>query len=63
VTGYAYFVGPGEGGDKIALRRAKIIAEMLTERGTRGVVAAKLVKRANAKQGPHTPGRVRVIVR
>lgn len=63
VTGYAYFTGPGEGGDKLALERAQDIAEKLKKRGSRRVVAAKLIRGSGQKPATVPPGRVRVIVR
>lgn len=63
VTGYASFVGDGEGGDNLALRRAKTLADMLIKKGVRKVVAAKLVQRTNKTQGAGSSGVVKVIVR
>ena len=63
VTGYAYFTGPGEGGNELALQRAEDIAEQLRERGSRRVVAAKLIRSSGQKPATIPPGRVRVIVR
>jgi outer membrane protein OmpA-like peptidoglycan-associated protein len=63
VTGYAYFAGPGEGGDILALQRAQKIADSLTERGIRRVVAAKLIRGGGKKPASIPAGRVRVIVR
>lgn len=63
VTGYAYFTGPGEGGDILALQRAQKIADALRERGTRRVVAAKLVRGSGRAPASIPAGRVRVIVR
>jgi len=63
VTGYATFAGEGEGGDRIALKRARIITAILTKRGTRRVVAAKLIKGGGKKKKTGGAGRVRVIVR
>jgi outer membrane protein OmpA-like peptidoglycan-associated protein len=62
-TGYAYFAGAGEGGDGLALQRARKVADALISRGTRRVVAAKLVKGSGQKPASIPAGRVRVIVR
>lgn len=63
VTGYAYFTGSQEGGDALALQRAQKIADALRDRGTRRVVAAKLVKGSGERPAKVPAGRVRVIVR
>ena len=63
VTGYAYFAGSGEGGDGLALQRAEQIADTLIDRGTRRVVAAKIIRGSGQKPASIPAGRVRIIVR
>lgn len=63
VTGYAYFNGTGEGGDIVALQRAQKVADALRERGTRRVVAAKLVRGSGQAPASIPAGQVRVILR
>ena len=55
--------GAAVGGDELALQRAEDIAKQLRERGSRRVVAAKLIRGSGQKPAAIPPGRVRVIVR